>query len=357
MAGQTKATIDAALATLVEKKCVGLINRACPTLQMLPKIPADSKNVTWDIVSGDADNASSIAIAEDGTISTGNKDTPAMAYLPYRVYAEPFSYTGLAQAVARAAGGPDDLANIEMFELDRASSRFGAGVSNHLFSGNTAANPGQINGLITASTGALLATGTYATVDKGVTTQFAGNVIDASTEATGGALSLPLMRKMISYIVSRDEQSRAPTFIAASNRCFDTYCNMFDAQRRWVNEITLGSRTFKLDGGVQIAEFDGIPVVRDVKIPETTTGKMLFIQDQEVRIRYLPFPTAQDIMTKNIEISSDGKHTLSRGTGLIAKIIKMGKTGDFDLFALVAYLQAQVRAPNSCGYMHTITLT
>jgi hypothetical protein len=352
MAGQTGATVSGVLATLVEKKVVGLVNRACPTLQFVSKVPADGKNVTWDVAYGVADNHASITVAEDGDITAGNKDTLAQAYLPYTVLSEPFSYTGLSQALARSSGGPEDLSNIEMWELDRATTRFGAGIAYLMFSGDNTANPVQMTGLIKSTTGALLATGTYANVDKGTVTQFAGN---EKNMASIGNLSLPQMRDMISTIISKDEMSRAPTFIAASNKCFDTYCNMFDANRRWVNEVTLGSRTIKLDGGVQIAEFDGIPIVRDVKIPETTTGTMLFLNDQEVRMRYLPFPTAADIQTKNIEITPDGK-TLSRGTGLMAKIIKMGRKGDYDLYALVAYLQLQVRAPNSCGYMYNIPL-
>jgi len=356
MAQQTSATLTVALATMYENKVAGLINRACPTLQFLPKIPADGKNVEWAVAYGSADVHASVCLAEDGDISVVNTDTLATAYLPYRVYHDAFGFTGLGEALARVAGNPSDLKNVEMWEMDRSSTRLGAGIAYHMFQGNSAANPAQISGLLTASTGALLSTGIYATVDKGSVTQFAGNHIDASTSSTGGKLSLPLMRQMISTIIAADESSRAPTFISASNKCFDQYCNLFDANRRWVNEVTLGSRAIKLDGGVQIAEFDGIPVVRDVKIPETTTGTMLFLNDQEVRMRYIPQPSATDIVQGNIQVTSDGK-TLSKSTGLTGKIIKLGRKGDYDTYAIVCYIQLQVRSPNANGYMDNIALT
>ena len=356
MAAQTAATLTLALATTYENKVAGLVNRACPTLQMIPKVPATGKNVEWAVAYGTADAHATVALAEGGPISTINTDTLGTAYLPYCVYHDAFGFTGLGEDIARVEGNPSDLKNVEMWELDRSAVRLGSGIAYHMFTGNSAATPAQINGLLTASTGALLSTGVYATVDKGSVTQFAGNHTNASTANTGGKLSLPLMRDMISQIIAADELSRAPTFIAASNKCFDQYCNLFDAQRRWVNEVTLASRTIKLDGGVQIAEFDGIPVVRDVKIPETTTGTMLFIQDQEVRMCYIPQPTALDILQQNIEVTSDGK-TQSKSTGMTGKIIRLGRTGDFDTYAIVCYIQLQVRSPNSCGYIDYIALT
>ena len=355
MAGpQTAATLTTVLATVYENKVAGLINRACPTLQFIPKVPADGKNVEWAVAYGDADAHATAALAEGADISVVNTDTLATAYLAYHPYHDAFGFTGLGQALARVAGNPADLANIEMWELDRSATRLGAGIAYDMFSGSPAASPVQMTGLITATYGALLATGTYATVDKASVTQFAGNVINATT-TSGGALSLSVMRQMISTIIAADEASRAPTFIAASNKCFDKYCAMFDAQRRWVNEVTLGSRTIKLDGGVQIAEFDGIPIVRDVKIPETTTGTMLFLNDQEVRMRYIPLPSSSDYMTGNIQVGPDGK-ALSKGTGLTGKIIKLGRKGDYDTYAIVTYIQLQVRSPNSCGYLYNVAL-
>ena len=357
MAAQTAANLSTVLATLYENKVAGLINRACPTLQFLPKIPGEGKNVTWALAYGSADAAATAALAEGGDISVINSDTLATAYLPFTVYHDAFGFTGLAEAIARVSANPSDLKNVEMWEMDRSTMRLGAGISNHLWSGNGAASPAQISGLLTASTGALLATGTYANVDKGTVTQFAGNEVDCATSSTGGRLSLGIMREMISKIIAADEMSRAPTFIAASNKAFDRYCGMFDAQRRWVTEVTLGGRVVKLDGGVQIAEFDGIPIVRDVKIPETSTaGAMVFLNDQEVRMRYLPQPTAQDLMTGNIQVGPDGR-TMSKGTGLTGKIIKLGKKGDYDTYAIVTYIALEVRAPNSCGYLKNISLT
>lgn len=356
MAQHTSLTLNGALATIYENKVAGLINRACPTLQFIRKIPGKAKNVTWDLVYGAADAAATVALAEDGDITTINSDSLATAYLPYCVYHDATGFTGLGEAIARAAGNPEDLKNVEVFQMDRSSLRLGAGIANHLFAGNSGATPKQINGLITATTGALRSTGTYATVDKASITQFAGNQIDLATE-TGGALTLAVMRKMISTICSRDEMSRAPTVISASNLMFDKYCGLFDAQRRWTQDVTLGNgRKVTLDGGAYVAEFDGIPIVRDVKIPESSTGTMLFLNDEEVRMYYLPMPTAKDIAMGNITVTEDGKK-LSRGTGLTGKIIKLGKKGDYDTYAIICYIALQVRQPNSCGYMFGASLT
>ena len=372
MADRTQLSEASILALIFANKVSSQINRACVGFQYLPKIPLEpgQQNITWDVTSGVAGSTGTAPIADGASATNIGVETIGKATLPIVTYHGGFAVTRLASFLARWSGNPSELANIKMFELDKCSQRLGVdmAVDTLTGSGYDATNI-PAAGLLAPDpadaakhTGAFLDTGTYAGIARGSVAQFAGNPLNALTEA-GGALNLSLMRKMISKIVSRDPLSRRPTVILASTLCFDKFVSIFDAQRRYDIDVlrTNAGNEIRLDAGTEVATFDGIPVIRDTRIPETTTGTLLFWNLDELAIRYVPMPTAEDYERGDVTVSAVtntvGSGNMSTGTGLMGEIIKLGMLGNKETYVLYTYWNVQNATPASCGYLYNISLT
>jgi hypothetical protein len=335
------------MSLVYENNIARQINRAAPTLQILSKIPLrGQKAVDWEISTGTVNYAATAPIAAGADVTNFNRDTTTAAHLPITTYHEAFAYDGLGEAIAACSNSPSDLGNLRIYELDNASERLGSAMGLHLWTGTGASD--QVMGLIDPTSGALLDTGTYATVDKGSVTQFQGNVINAAT-FSGGSLTPALLRKGITKIFKTARGSKRPTLGVFSAEAFDKYAAIFDPQRRYqfVTELNVGGRQIKLDAGVDMMEFSGIPFIRDISIPETTTGTLAMLNTNEVLIRYLPQPTSSELLNNvNITVTQDGQMQ-SMGTGLTGKLMELARTGDRKKFAIYVYWQVQCRTPNT----------
>jgi hypothetical protein len=344
----TTATLAAAAMSLVfENNVARSINRAAPTLQVLNKVALQGqKAVDWIVRYGSANYAATAPIAPGADVTNFNRDSSAPAHLPITTYHEAFAYDGLGEAIARCSGSPSDLANMRVEELDTAAERLGSAIAQHLWTG-TGLND-QIMGLLDPTSGAMLDTGTYAGIDKGSVTQFQGNVIDAKV-FNGGRLTPTLMRAGLTKIFKKARGSKRPTLGVFSADAFDTYAAIFDPQRQYqfVTELSVGGKLIKLDAGVDVMSFAGIPFIRDISIPETTTGTLALLNTNEVMIRYLPQPTSDELMSGvGITVSQDGTMQ-SMGTGMTGKLIEIARLGDRRRFAIYMYLQVQNRNPNT----------
>jgi hypothetical protein len=373
MADRTQLSESSILALVFQNKVSPQIQRAQIGFQLLPKRPLDpgQQNVTWDIKTGSAGSTGTAPIADGAAATNIGVSTLGKASLPLVTYHKGFSVTRLATFLARWSGNPAELSNIKMFELDDASQVLGYDMAGDTLTGDgygdgvnipasgfLAPDPSDAN----KHTGAFLDTGTYAGVARGSVAQWKGNPLNAKTEG-GGALTLPLMRKMISKIVSRDPLSRRPTVILASTLCYDQFVGIFDAQRRYDIDVlrTAGGNEIRLDAGTEVATFDGIPVIRDTRIPETTTGTLLFWNLDELAIRYVPMPSAEDYEQGNVTASpisnTIGSGNMSTSTGIMGEIIKLGMVGNKETYVIYTYWQAQCETPASCGYIYNISLS
>jgi hypothetical protein len=373
MADRTQVSEASILATIFQNKVASQINRACVGFQYLPKRPLDpgAQNITWDIKSGSAGSAGTAPIADGANATNIGVSTLGKASLNVVTYHKGFSVTRLATFLANWSGNPSDLKNIKMFELDDAAQTLGVDMAVDTLTGDGYGDGTNIpaSGFLapdpsdaTKHTGAFMDTGSYAGVARSTITQFKGNPMNLKAE-TGGALSLAPMRKMISKIVSRDPLSRRPTVILASTLCYDQFVSIFDAQRRYDIDVlrTQAGNEIRLDAGTEVATFDGIPVIRDTRIPETTTGTLLFWNLDELAIRYVPMPSAADYEQGNVTVSpivnTIGSGNMSTGTGIMGEIIKLGMLGNKETYVIYTYWQAQCETPSSCGYMYNISLT
>lgn len=341
MAAVDLATLASVLGTILEDKIQHVIPRAVPLLPFLPVIGADGKNVSWTAVVGGSDVTRGGAIADGALVSTINTDTKRNAYLDFAVYEDAFGTTGLARAGAKVTGNPKDLENLFAEELEECVTGLTAKISRDIWTGvGSDASPGQIRGLLAAN-GGILATGTYANIDRSVYTRWAG-----VSELNGGVprpLSKDLMRTLRRriYVAS----NRKPDLWVCSPLTHQLFGQVSDQSRRQIQDIYLRGQKLALDVGYNYLDFDGTPCIEDPSCPD---GYMVALCTPCVCIRTLP--PAEPQAEINLHGTEEEQFGASN-TSLKAKIRLLPYSGDTDPFALYTYLQLQVKRPNCCGYI------
>lgn len=337
-------TISSVLASLFDDQITMTINRSVVLGQLLEALPSAGKNLQWVPRTGTA-TPTTAPIADGADVSTYNSDTKLPAILGFTTYHDAFSISGRALAAARAANNPAELADLLGEELMESVTRLAAALGTHAYTGTGSSN--QILGLV-ATAGGIKSTGTYATIDRSVYTQW------AATEVLNGgvprALSFTLMRDTRRQIYQAS--GRKPDLIVCDPIQHEAYGKLFDAnqQRRYVQDVYLRGNKITLDGGYQVLEFDGIPVVEDHFCP---TGQMLFLNTSEVKWRYLPFAASAPGMGQT-EVGLHGTPEEQFGQSpmrLSARIQPLAVTGDAYKFQLLTYPQMQVKNPNTCGIL------
>lgn len=341
------AQIAASLTTIFEDQITSQINRATVLLQVLPVGPGTTgKNISWNARFGSAVGG---ARAEGADVATLNNDDKVPATLDFGTYDDAFGVTGKAMAAARAARNPEELANLFVDELGDCVERLAKGIAIDLYTGSGAAN--FIFGLVTTG-GGIMNTGTYAGIDRAVKTQWQGTVM--ANGAVGRALTFDLMREMRRRIYTAS--GLKPDLIVTTPDLHEKYGKLFGQQRRYIQEIRLRGMNITLDGGYQMLEFDGIPVLEDVDCP---ASRMLFLNTRYVRVLQL----ADQIDNVNssmamIGLSGTPEEQLGAPSAkLTARINPLGRTGDTYKFQLICYPQLQVRRPNSCGVITDLDAT
>jgi hypothetical protein len=106
--------------------------------------------------------------------------------------------------------------------------------------------------------------------------------------------------------------------------------------------------TIKLDGGYQVLEFDGIPVVEDAQAPAQT---MMFLNTRYLYMSQLPDPsTMLNQSMGNLQLAGTNEEQFGDSPiKLTARILPLAKTGDKYKFALYCYPQLVARRCNVHG--------
>ncbi len=333
------AQIASSLTTIFEEQITSQINRATVLLQVLPVGPGTTgKNISWNARFGTAVGG---ARAEGLAVAVLNNDTKVPATLEFGTYDDAFGVTGKAMAAARAARNPEELANLFVDELGDCVERLAKGIAQDLYEGTGATD--HIMGLVYTG-GGIMNTGQYAGIDRGTYPQWQGTVMENG--GVGRALTFDLMREMRRRIYSAS--GLKPDLIVTTPELHEKYGKLFGQQRRYVQEVRLRGQTISLDGGYQMLEFDGIPVLEDV---DCTAESMLFLNTRFVRVVQL----ADQVDNVNQSMSMIGlagtpEEQLGQPTAkLTARVNPLGRDGDSYKFQLICYPQLQVRRPNSCG--------
>lgn len=337
------------LANFIEPEVTSQINRACLLTQILPKFVGGTKGMEWDVRTGTGVGA---AVADGADAPSVQSDTKTKASLPWARYADTISLTGDLLDIAASSPSPTELLDAFGEELMEASERMAAGIHAHSFTGNTGASPNELNGLIHSSTGALLSTGTYATINKASVTLFQGN------ELANGGVTRPLTRKLLSDSMTAMKKTFGVVCdaIVASPGQWQAYGDTQVQTKQHTQEVVMRGQKIMLDGGYQALMLDGVPMFWDKGCPDTD---VLFLNTRVVGYKVLP-PGGRNAMTSyDGEVSLSGTPEMQLGqreTGLRANLIKLAKTGDKQAFEVISKLLLYVKRPNACAVLRDLRL-
>lgn len=323
------------------------INRSTVAMQLFEKGPGTTgKRLDWGVSFGTAVGA---ARAEGADVASFNDDDKEPATLDFGNYDDAFKITGKAIRAAAAAGNPRQLAALFNENMMDSIERLAKGINQDLYSGSGATN--FIHGM-TASAGPLDATGTYANIDRGSFAQWASNEL-----LNGGvlrALTLHLMREMRRTI--REASGKRPDLIITSPAIFEKYAEIFDTERRWVDQIRMRGQEIKLDGGHQVLEFDGIPMFDDVDCPD---NDMLFLNTRFMKVKQLPDVGAGNPAQAQVNLRGTPEEQLnnrSRGN-IVARVNPLARSGDYVNFQLICYPQLQSTRCNVHGRLGDLDIS
>lgn len=346
MANVDLASVTNVLQRRFESDVVQAIQRAAPMLQVLgPNVrDADSHVITWDVKFGTAGYGSSAAITEGANVSTFNADDKVPATLGFGTYHDAFAISGKAIAAAMASGSPAALAALFESEINDSAERLAHALATEFYSGDGSGE--RMTGLLG---GAILATGTYAGINRASYSQWRGNV--RANGGTGRAISFALLRQLSTdiYVAS----GMRPDFLVCGPRTHDAYGAIFGDQRRYTQQINTPSGTVTLQGGYRALEFDGIPLMEDVNCTE---GKVLMLSLKNLYLRQLPQP-GQNVAAGSTQRNVQTAAEQTKGGGPIpmrVRIQPLAITGDLYKFALYVYPQVQVRKPSAFGILDDI---
>lgn len=340
MADRTFANIAAALATLFDDKISNQINRSTVMLNVVPVGNGPGKNLTWNAKFG---TAVGTHIADGADQAVFNTDDKVPAQLEYGTYSDAFSITGKALAAAANTGNPQEIEDLFGDELGDCVKRLAKGISQAIYTGTGATD--RIMGLCDATAGALLATGTYANINRATYGQWASNV--DSNGGVGRALTFDLMRTQRINIYNASGE--APDLIVTTPEIHGKYGSLFASNRRYFQDVSLRGQKINLSGGQGALFFDEvIPVIQDVDCP---VGQMLFLNTSYMNVAQLPDPTQAIVQAMGKpSLVGDAEEQFGSPTGkLTARINVLGRSGDKFKVQLICYPQVRVKRPNAMG--------
>ncbi|NUP13764.1 MAG: phage major capsid protein [Polyangiaceae bacterium] len=314
-------------------KIVPQINRLSATLRVLPMIPGGGKNVAW-VAEGDSEDAENYADGADA--ANFSSDSQNDAILSWARVRKNFKITDTARAAAQTnEAGPDGLKDLIAHNIITQSGKVASKVNLQIFSGD-----GTSDALTGFDTAIGDDTNTYATIVRGTDTYWKPTVVDPGSLTP---LTFAQVRSDRTAIFKKSGENPDLAFVPPE--VFDAWGNLYDATRRYVQEVTTPRGTVKLNAGFEGLEFDGMVILKD---KDATANRIYYVNSNYVHLEYLPLSpaTVAALMTMGIDMKADDGFGM---TPLGIRCEKLAKTGDADKYMVKTTLQLVVRRPNTCG--------
>lgn len=345
MAAQNLADLSDALSQIFAPMLWRQMNRQSVLAGLLMKVDGRSKNLAWDVTFDGQTGASTFTEGADVTSGDLQNDDEEDAILSWGLYRRNFGISGLALAAASSSpnNAVEYLDMVVKKGLD-SSSRLLSDMNGDLYDGT---GSGSIIGLQSA----LATSGSYATIDKAVDTEWQGNVnTNSSTPRALTKSLLDSLERQI-YIAS----GMTPSVIVTTPAIANKYEALLDAITRQILEqgelspvIRGMGATVINDNGFTGLHYKGIPIYRDKDCP----AEHLFMLNLET-IELVSLVQAQQNTSVSFvqRMLEDEK---MRPSGINARLEALAKTGDADKYTVKLYPQQCVKRPNASGFIDDI---
>lgn len=316
------------------------INRRVVLLRLLPFVAGSGKNIAWV---PEADGQLAENYSEGADASNFGSDAQASALLNWGLYRANFHVSQLAMDTAATSGTPEGNLILWARNLVNASAKLATTLNKDAFSG---AGTGT---LLFGLDGAIgLNNNTYAGIDRssGGNAYFRPYVIDPGVAT---AITLAQIRTDIATIYINSGMQ--PDVAVCSPAVFNKVVGLFDATRRYVQEIQGPTGTVKLDAGYQALEVDGCVFIKD---KDATEGQIYYLNLDHVRVEYLPSAAERALMTANVQMdANDGFGMFPLGF----HYHMLAKNGPSERAEVLAQFNLVVDRPNSCGVRKNVDVS
>lgn len=305
------------------------INRQSQLLKMLPFVQGEGKNCAFVT---EADGAIGENFSDGADAANFGSDAQASATLNWGLYRSNFRVTGLALAAAASSRTPAGSLALWARNMVNAGAKLASTVNGVLFSG--AGTGTTVAGLAVA----IASDNTYAGIDRtsGSNSYFRSIVVDPGVST---APTFALLRDDFRQIY--EACGEMPDIAVCSPAVFNKVGSLFDATRRYVQEVSTARGVVKLDASMGALEIDGVMFVKD---KDCTANTIYYLNTNHVRIEYLPTQQpAQDMASSMGADDGFGMTPLGMSVEPIAKL------GDSSRAQFKTYLQLVVDRPNTCG--------
>lgn len=316
------------------------INRRTMALKIFRIVAGEGKNVAWS-TEGDGQLAENYTEGADAVNFGGDAQAPV--YLNWGLYRANIHVTKLAMDAAKTSMTPVGNRMLWGREVANASAKLATMINQQLYVG-----PGTgttIAGL-DAAIGSL--TNTYGGIDRTV----GGNAYWRPTVVDPGvatALTFPLVRDDLRKIFEASGEN--PEIALCSPSAFNAFGNLFDVNRRYVQEVHTARGKITLDAGFEGLEMDGCIFVKDKDAALTATPSIYYINTDAFEIQYLP--SANMSALPQMEVHADdgfGEVPLGFDYEMLAK------TGPSEKAEVLSTIQLVCKRPNSCGVRRNIAV-
>jgi hypothetical protein len=348
-------SITAVLVALFLDQIINQINRAVVLAQILDVKPGTGKNIQWPIKTGQ-ETPDTAPIPDGADVTQFNQDDKDPAVLQYNTYHDAFVVTGRAIAAAQAAGNPSQLAQVVVDELGDSIQRLARAIARDCYTGPGTVN--RIHGLYAVGNEPIGDQGSYGGVSRAAVPQWQGNVVPAggadltAIGANGIREAFNFMRELEKTIY--DASGTTPDLYICDSTQHARLGLAFQQERRYVQEVTRGDGTVvKLDGGYQVLEFDGKPIIRDVLHPPQRVSAL---NTGVVYLSQLPDgPDAANRAMGSVQLQGTPEAQFGvQKVPLTARLQPLAITGDAYKYALYVYPQLWVKRPNATGYLDNL---
>jgi len=306
------------------------INRRCQFLRTIPIVRGGGKNVAW---AAEKDGAVAENYSEGADTSNFGGDGQASAVLSWGLYRAPFHVSNLALDASRTASTP--LGNHMRWarSLVNSTAELATTLNGLMYSG--AGTGTTIAGLGVAIGDA---TNTYGTIDRAA----GGNSYWQPYVVDPGLLTDPTFAQIRTDLGAiYDDCGEVPDVAFVPTAVFNKIASLFDANRRYVQEIQTARGNITLDAGYGALDVDGCMFMRD---KDATPNLIHYVNTNHVSLEVLPPADVPDEAMQMVQ-ADDGFGSVP----MSFKYERLAKNGPSERAEVLATCQLKVDRPNTCG--------
>lgn len=347
MAVITTSEVGAIINDKISERLAFAFNRSSVSLAALNGGEHDAPHIDWDVFFEDDNFAG--GTAEGADVSTYSSDEGVKAGLTFAEYTDTFKITGAALRRANASTSPNAVANQFLLRLTECFGRLANQIETDFIDGN---GSNKLLGLIDATNGAIMTSGTYAGIARASYAAWVGSAED------GGASAFD--RDNIRNLRTKCYKASGftPNFYMSSPDVFDAVEESFDSERRVeMDAMRVGDLNAKIAMamGVDYLRIGGGYLFKNRSMADA--DGIIALMTDRVKIVSMPNPAmGSDEFNVNLSLLPEEQLKAAGRVPMRCVVKKLASDGNYNRYQVILYLANYVHNPRGCGRYFNFTI-